>query len=322
MKIVRSNIFILIAIVAVFILILFVWTRYSTVPDPPALPENSLSIGIISTDAEDEWRAALIDQVYAAGTEKGFSIIRIETERTQSAQIDAIRALISYNVEVIVLCPVMERGWDYVIQEAKDGGVKIISLNEEIFTGEDITDNVMYVSYDYTALGTQTAKALADHLDRNGKTGLRAVELRGTVGSSVSDKISNGLRTALQDIDNFTMNYIANADNMRSRAKELIRDLLRSDRSEIDVIIAHNDGMALGALDAIKGFGLTPGKDILIVAFGGGDSVMQAYENGEILCVAQCDIRHIGERVIDQCINISNEHPMPGIAYGYSEVII
>ena len=64
-------------------------------------------------------------------------------EQKQENQIKAIRSFIVYQVDVIVFCPIVQDGWDNVLQEAKDANIPVIVVDRKIRT----KDNSLYAGY-------------------------------------------------------------------------------------------------------------------------------------------------------------------------------
>jgi simple sugar transport system substrate-binding protein len=67
---------------------------------------------------------------------------------------------------------------------------------------------------------------------------------------------------------------------------------------QINVLFAHNDDMALGAIQAIEEAGLKPGKDITIVSIDGVKAAFEAMEQGKLNCTVECNPL-IGPQVFD-----------------------
>ena len=111
--------------------------------------------------------------------------------------------------------------------------------------------------------------------------------MEGTTGADAQVGRTEGNLAALADYD-FMEVVAQNTGNFtRAEGQALMESWLKS-VDKIDVLIAQNDDMALGAIDAIKAAGLVPGKDIIIV---GCDSVKAAFESivaGEMNATIEC----------------------------------
>ena len=83
----------------------------------------------------------------------------------------------------------------------------------------------------------------------------------------------------------------------QSKGQEVMESFLKS-YSDIDVVIAENDNMAFGAIDAIKAAGLVPGKDIIIVSFDAVKAAFEAMIAGDMNVSVECNPLH-GPRVAE-----------------------
>jgi simple sugar transport system substrate-binding protein len=90
-------------------------------------------------------------------------------------------------------------------------------------------------------------------------------------------------------------------------------------KNNIDVIFSHNDGMTLGALDAMKERGIQPGTDIVIVTIDAEQAAIDALKRGEVNCVVECNPKQ-GPDIMDLAIRLSRREPIPRIFYMKEEV--
>src|SRR5574344_187087 len=91
--------------------------------------EGNISVGFSQLGSESNWRMASSQSMKTSLTDKeGFSLIFEDGQQKQENQITAIRKFILQEVDYIVLDPVIESGWDSVLQEAKDAGIPVIIM--------------------------------------------------------------------------------------------------------------------------------------------------------------------------------------------------
>lgn len=249
-------------------------------------PEQAVSqspvMGIVSTAAEDDRRENQAQILAQTAEQNGFEVLSMPVERTQEAQIEAIRALIVYQVDVIVFTPIVESGWDSVLREAQDASVPLIAVDKSVRQTENGL-TVRYVGFDYTLLAEQSAYALLQQQpERQG-----ILELYGTLNASDAREIARGCREAFSRVG-LDVSYSLCGDGMRSRGYEILEGL-DNHLDEIGYIFAHNDAMALGAVDYLREHGRIPGRDIYICAFGGGAELMQQFDTGAVQVVGALD---------------------------------
>lgn len=80
-------------------------------------------------------------------------------ERTQEAQIEALRALIIYQVDAIVFTPLVESGWDNVLREAKSASVPLIAVDRSVRGVEGVP--LYHIGFDYAGLAERAAAVLS-----------------------------------------------------------------------------------------------------------------------------------------------------------------
>ena len=150
-------------------------------------------LGIVTTAAEDDRREAQSEALVHAAEEHGFKVLEMPVERTQEAQIEAVRALIVYQVDAIAFTPLVESGWDNVLREAKSASVPLLSIDRAIRGVDDVP--LQHIGFDYASLAEQAADALLQQrMSRDG-----VLELYGTVNASDAREIARGCREARVD---------------------------------------------------------------------------------------------------------------------------
>jgi galactofuranose transport system substrate-binding protein len=109
------------------------------------------------------------------------------------------------------------------------------------------------------------------------------VELQGTVGSTPAINRKQGFEEAIAAASNITITQSQTGDFTRAKGKEVMEAFLKSSGGGADIcaVYAHNDDMAVGAIQAIKDAGLTPGTDIKVVSIDGVPDIFTAIAAGE-----------------------------------------
>ena len=115
-------------------------------------------LGVVTTAAEDDRREAQSEALVHAAEEHGFKVLEMPVERTQEAQIEAVRALIVYQVDAIAFTPLVESGWDNVLREAKSASVPLLSIDRAIRGVDDVP--LQHIGFNYASLAEQAADAL------------------------------------------------------------------------------------------------------------------------------------------------------------------
>ena len=289
-------------------------------------PETKgIILGYSQIGAESAWRNCNTRSVQEAAADKGIQLLFFNAEQKQENQIKAIRSFIAYQVDVIAFVPIVSVGWENVLEEAREANIPVLICDREI----NIEDETLYAGYlgtDMLRQGQSAAEFLIKKFTEpeTGETALtdkdavRIVELRGTEGSSPAIKRAQGFRDTLAGYPAFKIIYSESGDFLRSKGYELMCNILE-ELDGIDVIYSHNDGMTLGAIDAMKERGIQPGKDIIIISIDAEQAAIDALRRGEINCVVECNPKQ-GPDVMCLAGQLARKETIPRIIYMTEDV--
>jgi ABC-type sugar transport system substrate-binding protein len=263
----------------------------SRIPDLPsdtvAADKHKIVLGFSQLGSESDWRNANTRSIQEAAKEAGIELLFDNAEQSQEKQIEAIRRFIERKVDVIAFAPVIETGWEDILTEARQAGIPVILSDRAV----QISDPSLYVTFigaDFYEEGRKAGKYLLDK-KRNDPGPVVIAELQGTEGSSPSIERGRGFRDVIRERADMTIAYSAPADFTVAKGAEVMRGFLRESGGGIDVLFAHNDDMALGAIEAIEEFGLKPGEDIVIISVDGTRKAFEMMAEGKINCVVECN---------------------------------
>jgi galactofuranose transport system substrate-binding protein len=280
---------------------------------PPAItPEaqsnkayKDLIVGYAQLGAESEWRTANTTSVKEAAQDLGVELRFSDAQQKQENQIKAIRAFIAQKVDVIGVAPLVETGWDDVFKEAKDAGIPIILVDRRA----TLTDKNLFVSFlgsDFLEEGRNAARIMAKLTD--GKASI--VELQGTRGSAPANDRYSGFREILKDYPDMKVIDTEDGDFTVARGKEVMEEFLKTHGKNITAVYAHNDDMALGAIQAIEEYGLKPGVDIKIVSVDATRGAFEAMIAGKLNATVECNPL-LGPQFFELALQVVNGEPVP-----------
>lgn len=251
--------------------------------------EDLISVGFSQLGSESIWRTANTNSVKSTLTEEnGFFLLFDNARQMQEKQIKALRSFISQRVDVIVFCPVRETGWDTVLEEAKEAGIPVIVLDRAI----SVSDESLYTCFvgeDMRDEGVKAGRWLEQELEEKGKEEkINIVVLQGTEGSSAQLGRSNGFATIAARHSNWKLTAQNGGDFTEAKGKEVMSRFL-NEFDDIDVVVAQNDDMAFGAIDALEEAGIRPGEDVLVISFDGSKRALQYVKEGKINVDVECN---------------------------------
>jgi simple sugar transport system substrate-binding protein len=265
---------------------------------------EDLIVGFSQLGAESEWRVANTVSIKETAEQLGVELRFFDAQQKQENQIEAIRKLIIQKVDVIGISPIVETGWDEVFQEAKDAGIPIIVVDRRAAVSENLY--VSYLGSDFLEEGRRVARIMLDLVDGKAKI----VELVGTIGSAPANDRYAGFREVIKDYPDMQIIASASGDFTRARGKEVMVHFLNTYGNQITAVYAHNDDMALGAIQAIEEFGLNPGLDIKIVSIDATRGAFEAMISGKLNATVECNPL-LGPQFFELALEVVNGEPFP-----------
>jgi len=246
--------------------------------------EKKLRVGFSQTGAESSWRTAETNSIRREAAERGVDLKFADAQGKQANQIKAVRSFVSQKMDVIVIAPLVETGWEPVLLEAKRASIPVILVDR----GIEVSDPSLYltlIASDFVEEGRMAAAWLAEKT--NGQASI--VELQGTTGSAPAIDRQKGFAEELKNHPGMTIIKSQSGDFSRAKGKEVMEAFLKSDRDSIQAVYAHNDDMALGAIQAIEEAGFSPGQDIIIISIDAVRGAFEAMVAGKLNATVECN---------------------------------
>lgn len=246
---------------------------------------DTVKVGFAQTGSESGWRTANTNSMKDAFSKSnGFDLSFADAQNKQENQIAAIRSFITRGVDAIVFAPVVETGWNDVLKQAKQAKIPVILEDRNVDASAQslVTSRI---GDDFEKEG-ETAGAWVK--EQFGGKNANLVVLEGTAGSSAANDRTTGFNKAIEGAG---INVLDSQDGnfTRAQGKTVMEGFLQKYGKKIDVLFAQNDDMGLGAIDAIKAAGLTPGKDVKIVTIDATKDGLTALADGQFNYVVECN---------------------------------
>jgi ABC-type sugar transport system substrate-binding protein len=247
--------------------------------------DGKITLGFSQVGAESGWRTANTKSIQESATAAGIDLKFADAQQKQANQITAIRSYIAQKVDVIAFSPVVETGWDAVLQEAKTANIPVILTDRAV----DSKDTSLYKSFlgsDFIVEGQKAGDWLVnEYKDKPGPVNI--VVLEGTTGSAPANDRKTGFDEKIKADPKFKVIASQTGEFTRAKGKEVMEAFLKAN-PKIDVLYAHNDDMGLGAIEAIEAAGKKPGVDIKIITVDAVHDGMQALADGKINYIVEC----------------------------------
>ena len=252
----------------------------------PAFAQKPIVLGFAQVGAESEWRTANTESIKSSAKEAGIDLKFSDAQQKQENQIKAIRSYIAQKVDVIAFSPVVETGWETVLVEAKNAKIPVV-LTDRAISSKDETLYVTFIGSDFTEEGRKAGRWLVEK-EKGNPGPVNIVELQGTVGSAPAIDRKKGFEEIIKSDPKFKIIRSQTGDFTRAKGKEVMEAFLKAEGKKINVLYAHNNDMAIGAIQAIEEAGMKPGKDIIIISVDGVKGAFEAMMAGKLNVSVEC----------------------------------
>ncbi len=270
--------------------------------------QKPIVLGFSQVGAESEWRTANTESIKSAAKEAGIDLKFSDAQQKQENQIRAIRSFIAQRVDVIAFSPVVESGWEPVLREAKAAKIPVVLTDRAVNTKDDS----LYVSFmgsDFVEEGRKAGRWLVEKM-KDQKGDVNIVELQGTVGSAPAIDRKNGFEEIIKADPKFKIIRSQTGDFTRAKGKEVMEAFLKAEGKKINVLYAHNDDMAIGAIQAIEEAGMKPAQDIIIISIDAVKGAFEAMIAGKLNVSVECSPL-LGPQLMTAVKDIMAGKPVP-----------
>lgn len=243
---------------------------------PPDVTLEEARVGFSQMENNNPWRIAETDSMRDEADDRGVDLTITDAQGSTATQVADVEDMIAQGIDILIIAPREFEGLAPALEAAKQADVPVFLVDREA-KGEVCEDYITFMGSNFIQQGERAGEWLIE------ATGGEAqiVELEGTSGASVTNDRAEGFRNALEGQDGMEIIASQSGDFARAGGQEVMEQLLQSN-PEVDAVYAHNDEMALGAIQALKDAGRTPGEDVLVVSVDGTRDALQAIIDGEM----------------------------------------
>ena len=255
---------------------------------PKLEQKDTYKVGFAQTESNNPWRIAQTNSMKSEAEKLGYQLVYTDAASSAAKQVADVNSMIAQGVDVIFLAPREEKPLIPAVMAAKKAGIPVILLDRSVDpslakAGEDY---LTFIGSDFV----QEGKRIAEWLVKNANGKSKIIELEGTTGSSPANDRKKGFDEAIQAAGGFEIVASQAGDFARDKGRQVAEALLQA-HPDADIIYAHNDEMAMGAIAALEAAGKVPGKDVLVLSIDGGKEAVQAVVDGKIAAVVECNPR-------------------------------
>ena len=235
-------------------------TKTTTTEAPKT--EKKLKVGFSQMENNGPWRIAETNSIKDEAAKRGIDLVYTDAKSDTAKQVSDVEDMIAQKVDYILLAPREFEGLAPALQAAKKAKIPVILI-------------------DRAAAGDWLAKTT------NNKANI--VELTGTAGSSVMKDRQDGFKEAISKFPDMKIIASQDGDFARANGQKVMENIIQAKGKEITAVYAHNDEMAIGAIQALKAAGMTPGKDVTVISIDGEKDGLKAIIAGELGATVECN---------------------------------
>ena len=255
--------------------------------------ENSGSgaVGFSVSTLNNPFFVSLSEGAKAEAEKQGVKLVVVDAGDDAAKQTNDIEDLISRNVSVLIVNPVDSDAVAPAVQNAVSKGIKVISVDRVV--------NGVEVDCQIASDNAAGAKMATEYLVELIGEGAKAAELEGVPGASATIDRGAGFHEAADAALDVVASQTANFN--RAEGMNVMENILQS-CPEVKGVFAHNDEMALGAVEAV----LASGKDIKIVGFDATDDAVAAVKSEKMAATVAQKPELMGETAVQTAMRLIN----------------
>ncbi len=251
---------------------------------------EGLKIGFSQVTLQSPFYVQLRNGAEAAAKAGGDTLIFLDANGDVSKQNNDIQDLITQGVNALIINPVNPDAVVPSLEAAKAAGIPVITVDRSI-NGEGVT---AHIGRDNKAMGKLVGEAVVKKLADAGVQGAKIIEIQGDAGGAVMMDRRDGFHAAIEG-SGHTIVEGPYAEYIRSNAVTAMQDLLQAN-TDVKVVYAHNDDMALGALQVLTE---NNRSDVFVSGVDGLSEALQLMESGgNYVATALNDPQYLGDVTI------------------------
>lgn len=250
---------------------------------------EDIKIGLSVSTLNNPFFVSLKDGVVNEAEALGMEVIIVDAQNDSAKQVNDVEDLIQQGVDALLINPTDSAAISTAVQSANNIGIPVITLDRSADNGKVVT----LVASDNIKGGEMAANYIVEKLGKD----VLVAELEGVPGASATRERGQGFHNVADQQLNVTAKQAADFD--RTKGLTVMENLLQAN-PDIKAVFAHNDEMALGALEAIN----SSGKDIKVIGFDGNEDALNAIKAGKMEATVAQQPDLIGKLAIDAARDI------------------
>ncbi|MFC4638833.1 ABC transporter substrate-binding protein [Deinococcus hohokamensis] len=274
---------------------------------PKLAQKKVYKVGFAQTESNNPWRIAQTKSMQDEAKRLGHQLVYTDAAGSAAKQVSDVDSMIAQRVDAIFLAPREEKPLAAAVKKARAAGIPVILLDRNVDQklAKAGTDYVTFIGSDFIEEGRRVGNWLA----KNKKGEARIIQLLGTTGSSPANDRRKGFEDAIKGKAGMRILASQTGDFARDKGRQVMETLLQANPT-VNVVYAHNDEMAIGAIAALEAAGKKPGKDVMVLSIDGGREIVKLLVDGKVNYVVECNPK-FGPKAFETLKNYAAGKPIP-----------
>ncbi|GAA4708351.1 ribose ABC transporter substrate-binding protein RbsB [Brevibacillus fulvus] len=252
---------------------------------------DKVTIGLSISTQNNPFFVTLKEGAEKAAKEAGAELIVVDAQDDTAKQISGVEDLIQKKVDVILINPTDSAAIATAVESANQANIPVITVDRAAEGGQVVS----HIASDNVKGGQMAGEYILKAL--NGKGNI--VELQGIAGTSAARDRGQGFHAAVDGKEGIKVVASQPADFDRAKGMNVMENILQGN-PDIQAVFAHNDEMALGALQALE----AAGKNIPVVGFDATDDAVKAVNDGKMAATVAQKPEAIGETSVQTALKV------------------
>ena len=257
--------------------------------------KSDKKVGIVLSTLNNPFFVSMKEGAEKEAEKLGFELIVLDSQNDPAKERSNVEDLIQLGVVALLINPTDSDAVVKSVEVANEANIPVITLDRQSNGGE-VTS---HIASDNIKGGAMAAEFVLEKLGT--EANINVVELQGIPGASATRDRGAGFHSILDDKTNVKFVSSQPADFDRQKGLSVMENILQGN-SDVQVVFAHNDEMALGAAKAIG----TSNVKAMVIGFDGNEDALDAVEKGEMIATVAQQPDLIGALGVELALKIYN----------------
>ena len=265
--------------------------------------QDTFKIGYACNNFNDTFQTVIEGYAEQFAKDNGIEFVYADGRDDEMKQMSDIENFIADGVDALVVVAVNPQGVDPIIDKAAEAGIPLVFVNRNPFSaddGSDIPDGVYYVGSNEIDAGMYQAQYVVEKVGADAECGY--VILMGQLSNTATPLRTEGNKKVFDELAGYKFLAEQTGNWQRDQGMSITENWITTYGDELCAVMANNDEMALGAVEALEAAGI---KDKVVVA---GvdliDDAVVAIEEGRLDCSVKQDGKGQGEGAVRVAMNV------------------